>query len=175
MRERLTHLFDIVRDRTGHDIRRRIKIVLCQTMSQFERESSRMRLKKYEVPQNSSTVYAYYFDRDRRIIVSPHAMIDTDTFDTIALHEMFHHLYAHVLTERQIKMLREQARDRRGEIGKVFEQIQLKMPRNVEERLCYLFPFAVKPDILPPSARFNSLRKLATEIISPALISESVM
>lgn len=161
---RTKRLFDEVLSSTGYDIKRDVKIVVCDDEASFLSIQEKMKRKNYRFTHNAS---ALYFPDDRYIVVSPNVRPGTSAFDRVILHELFHHLLAHEMPEDDIKALRRIASIRRWDISMAFSSIGVRMPWNVEERLCDLFSYAVCPHVQRGT---SSMRKMSREILESILI-----
>ena len=159
-------MLDEVRSRTGHDIRKKVKIVICDDDRDFLAIQERMRGENYSFPRDTDNIDALYFSDDRYIAVSPNVKPGTTSFDRVILHECCHDLLSHEISRDVVGRLRRMASRRRGEMIEAYTSIGRQMPWSIEERLADMFAVAVIPH---HQKGWSEMRKIAIEMMEPIL------
>lgn len=160
-------MLDEVRSRTGHDIRKKVKIVICEDEQDFLSIQMKMRGKNYSFPRDTNNIDALYFSDDRCIAVSPNVRLGTTSFDRVFLHECGHDLLRHEIPQDVVRRLRKAASKRRNEIDEAYTSVNSKIPWGIEERLADLFAAALIPH---NQKGWSMMRKISLDIMEPILI-----
>lgn len=167
--QRMKKLFEEVKNRTGYDIKKHVKIVLCEDEKKFLAIQSKMKRKKYIFPRHINDVDAFYFSEDKFVAVSPKVKEGTLHFDRVILHELFHHLLSHEIPQERIDHMRKNASRKRKRIMKGYMSVGRRMPWSIEERLCDLFAYAICPHVQKGSSK---MREISLEMMMPLMSKE---
>ena len=163
---RTKRLLDEVRSRTGHDIKRKVRIVICEDEQRFLSIQSKMRGENYSFPRDTNDIDALYFSNDRYIVISPNVRPGTISFDRVFLHECGHDLISHEIPKDIVRRLRRTVSKRRNEIDEAYTSVGRNMPWGIEERLADMLSAA----LIPHTQRgWSKMKKIAIEIMEPIL------